>query len=269
LPNNIVFYFSGTGNSLKIAKEIRAAIDRAAAGEAGGAAETGGCVLADMCGARGLDGVYERIGFVFPCYFAGIPSRVGAFIKALDFTGNESAYIFAVASFGVMGPVNALAQLDRLLARKGVALRYNNFVRMAGNYVCLYPMAADAAEKARAAGEAIRYVTADVAGMAVNRPPRGSFLIDIYYKLFTCTFAGKDRHYNVSGDCDGCGLCARVCPAANIRMGGGRPRFLHACEQCMACIQWCPRRALNYKNKTQGRGRYHHPDITAGEMIKR
>jgi hypothetical protein len=29
----------------------------------------------------------------------------------------------------------------------------------------------------------------------------------------------------------------------------------------MACIQFCPKRAINYKDRTQNRRRYTHPDI--------
>lgn len=36
----------------------------------------------------------------------------------------------------------------------------------------------------------------------------------------------------------------------------------------MACIQYCPNKALNYKNVTQKRKRYHHPEITAKELSK-
>jgi epoxyqueuosine reductase QueG len=49
-------------------------------------------------------------------------------------------------------------------------------------------------------------------------------------------------------------------------MQGSKPVFKEQCEQCMACIQWCPKQAINYKTKTQTRGRYHHPDISYQDM---
>jgi MinD superfamily P-loop ATPase len=49
-------------------------------------------------------------------------------------------------------------------------------------------------------------------------------------------------------------------------MRDGKPVFGAQCEWCMACIQWCPKAAINYKKKTRGRKRYHHPDITPDEM---
>jgi epoxyqueuosine reductase QueG len=38
------------------------------------------------------------------------------------------------------------------------------------------------------------------------------------------------------------------------------------CEQCMACIQWCPQQAINYADKTKTRKRYHHPKIKFADM---
>jgi Pyruvate/2-oxoacid:ferredoxin oxidoreductase delta subunit len=32
--------------------------------------------------------------------------------------------------------------------------------------------------------------------------------------------------------------------AGNIKIADGKPLFLHKCEQCMACIQWCPKSAI-------------------------
>lgn len=33
-------------------------------------------------------------------------------------------------------------------------------------------------------------------------------------------------------------------------------------------IQYCPKKATNYKEKTQERRRYHHPNISAKTLIK-
>lgn len=35
----------------------------------------------------------------------------------------------------------------------------------------------------------------------------------------------------------------------------------------MACIQYCPKQAIEYSKKTVGRKRYRNPNVTLQEMI--
>jgi NAD-dependent dihydropyrimidine dehydrogenase PreA subunit len=44
--------------------------------------------------------------------------------------------------------------------------------------------------------------------------------------------------------CTGCGQCARRCPAQNIRLADGRPRFGRRCTMCMGCAFRCPQDAV-------------------------
>jgi ferredoxin len=53
-------------------------------------------------------------------------------------------------------------------------------------------------------------------------------------------YARKNKGFNVSDACTGCGTCETVCPVANIVMKNKKPSFQHHCEQCMPCVQWCP-----------------------------
>jgi MinD superfamily P-loop ATPase len=78
-----------------------------------------------------------------------------------------------------------------------------------------------------------------------------------------------DRDYIVDGNCTGCGICKMVCPVKNIEIMNGKPNFKHNCEQCVACIQYCPQRAINYKNLTQKRRRYTNPKINYKELSER
>ena len=89
----------------------------------------------------------------------------------------------------------------------------------------------------------------------------------LLYKLGYKFIPGSDGGYHVEGDCNGCGTCARLCPVDNIAMVDERPCWNQRCEQCMACLQWCPREAIQIKDKTQGERRYHHPEITVKDLI--
>lgn len=68
--------------------------------------------------------------------------------------------------------------------------------------------------------------------------------------------------------CNGCGTCVRICPAGNVELVSGRPRWSGHCDQCMACAQWCPTQALQASKKTARFERYHHPEVKLADMLR-
>ncbi len=251
MSKNIIFYFSGTGNSLKVAKDIAAVLDD--------------CELISMGKYHKLNGTYERIGFVYPIYAGGMPGAVKRFIKALDLLTNKNSYIFAVCTSG-SGYAGGLTNISKIIDGKGGKLSYSGTIRCFSNYVGLYAMGSNADQKAKAQTQATKPVTQEIQSLMV-KPPSKNKSMAILSNLFIKWMEKRDKAFNISEVCNGCTTCSKVCPVGNIKMQDGKPIFLHHCEQCMACIQWCPKEAINVKNITQTRGRYHHPDITLADMI--
>ena len=56
---------------------------------------------------------------------------------------------------------------------------------------------------------------------------------------------------------------------SNITILDGKPQFGENCERCMACIQWCPKNSINFRNKTQKRKRYTNPNIQITDLFKK
>jgi len=42
---------------------------------------------------------------------------------------------------------------------------------------------------------------------------------------------------------------------------GSSPVWGNHCEACLACIQRCPTKAIDYNHKTQARKRYINPNV--------
>jgi MinD superfamily P-loop ATPase len=77
----------------------------------------------------------------------------------------------------------------------------------------------------------------------------------------------SDQHFLADENCNNCGICEKVCPVNNIILVEGNPQWHHKCQQCLACINFCPENAIQYGKRTIGRGRYHHPDITVKDLL--
>lgn len=57
--------------------------------------------------------------------------------------------------------------------------------------------------------------------------------------------------------CIGCGLCEKICTAKAIQMQEGKPVWVKDhCNICLACINRCPKEAIQYADKSQNVFRY-------------
>jgi flavodoxin/NAD-dependent dihydropyrimidine dehydrogenase PreA subunit len=259
MRKNIIFVFSGTGNSLWAAKKI--------------AEELGNCEIVSMGSHKEytLTDGYDAIGFVYPTYYRGMPARVQYFVFQFDFKNNWNAYFFAVATCGSIDTAcNATAQLRNLLKRKGITLSYAEKLDMFSNYIIMYNMRDTVKEETRQSARDLEPIIGNIKKKTVDLTESGiKPLEQLMYKGFTHLTPHMDKNFNVSETCTHCGICQKVCPVNNIDLGQDKkPYFKHHCEQCLSCIQHCPAKAINYKDKTQNRKRYTHPDIPWMELAK-
>ena len=75
------------------------------------------------------------------------------------------------------------------------------------------------------------------------------------------------KRFKVTKACNGCGICAAVCPMGNIRIQDKKAVHGHVCAACYACLHWCPKHAtlLRVPFLTH-RPQYHHPEVTVSSM---
>jgi ferredoxin len=251
----VLYYFTGTGNSLMVAKELAVKL---------GTTEL--IPIARTLNEKAVMPKAQCIGIIFPVYMWGLPLIVAEFVKKLDVV--PTTYIFGVATYGGF-PAGTFLQMQKLLNKKGLSLSAGFGVTMPRNYIPLYNMmTAESQQKLFAQAQIkITTIAKTVQEQQRTKIPHNGLIIDLLFSSFLYRMSSPyihkmDSKFWADAKCDGCGICAKVCPVKNITMENGKPHWRHYCEQCLACLQWCPKEAIQYGQATQKRKRYHHPSIS-------
>jgi ferredoxin len=256
MAKNVIFYFTGTGNSLKAAKDIAHSI--------------GDCKVVSMPFAYtsrdecNLCDDIERIGFIYPVY-GGPPNFVKKFVSELTFPKDKNIYYFVAVTCGIF-KWNSIAIIKDKLMEKEIKLNAGFSIKMIANAISLYNITNNVEKILKKAQIKINYV-AEKIKLKENNIILYSDPLITFHDKFAKSLATMDSNYHVSGNCIGCNICSQVCPVKNIEIVNNKPVFKHTCEQCMACIHLCPSKAINYGNKTQNKKRYINPDVTIKEII--
>jgi ferredoxin len=261
-----IYYFSGTGNTLWSAKKIAGIIG------------SGECELFNIGMEAQKDEIVleaDAVVLLFPSYAFGLPVAVSRFVKKAVF---KTPYVAAFVTHGTT-PGGTLSALSRCLKKKrngkpANAVFYGN-IPAVENYIAIFGPQEGAIVQQRTAmqdtatEEAARCITERRTSRVNTFRPFSafvSFLFAIGIKIFY-------KYYKVSAECDGCGICEKVCPVNAITLrenplGDKCPVFSAKCEHCQACFNWCPKKAILFGRLNAVIPRYHHPEITLTDMAR-
>ena len=248
--STIIYWFSGTGNSLYAAKQLAAGL---------GGASLYPITLDDSSGAVGGPG--DKVGFVFPSYYSNLPRIVRSFIEKIKI--REGTYLFGLVTMGGLG-LGSLSALESVLKQKNLRLDYGRGILMPANYIVMY----NPADSTKVDGRLekingkIKHIASQI-NAGVKSVTKLPFTADNMYK----NIEALDSQFYADDSCTGCAQCEQICPVGNITMDNKKPRWLHRCEHCVACISWCPVQAIQYGEKTKTKRRYRNPKITVNEML--
>ena len=249
----MILYFSGTGNSGYAARRIADGLgepllclnDRIKAGDTA-PVETG-----------------ERLVIVTPTYAWRIPRIVEDWLLHTELTGAKRAW-FVMTCGSEIGDADRYNR--RLCQEKDLVCMGTAQIVMPENFIAMFN-APTVEEARRIVAKAEPFIDRAIAAIRAGHmfsPPRkklydriaSSAVNPVFYPLFV-----KANSFTASDVCIGCGKCEKLCPLNNITLQNARPVWGTNCTQCMACICYCPTRAIEYGKKSVGKPRYHFEEL--------
>lgn len=249
----MVFWFSGTGNSLFVADYMAKAFNEELVS------------IPKHLNAPFFEiGEKEKIGMVFPVYTWGIPPIVEEFIKNLRLVHYSDQEVWCIITCGDNCAKTDL-QIKAILKEKQVVCRHIYSVQMPNADIGFPGFNSDnealcrkKIAKAAAVLPILKYA------IEMDNPfdyyitgPSKHTKSEILHPLM-CKLGVKDKKmFFTTNDCTGCGACVQFCPVGNIQMkANGRPEWLGHCTFCHSCINRCPNESIQFGLYTIGKRRY-------------
>ncbi len=249
----MVFYFTGTGNSLYIAKQI----------------EKDPVSIPRVIGREPLEFSADSIGVVAPVYGHEVPPMVKDFLKRGKF---HTDYFYMILTYG--NRHGGAAELARQLCEEcGISVHYINVVLMVDNWLPSFDM-----EEQK---KLDKKVEEQMESMCRDLKERRHWISPVTEadRAAHREFLGRmsqmpedawQHLLQVTDACVGCGICEKVCPSGSIHLENGRAVHVPGnCQTCLACAHACPQKAIGLtvpeKNPD---ARYRNEHIRLQEIIE-
>lgn len=255
----IIFYFTGTGNSLYVTKELAKSFKQV-----------------DIKAIPKVSDIqeynyeeYSKVGFVMPLYFMGLPKLVKEFIDKIYIPNAE--YIFSVVTRAYTKGL-VFTEISSSLRKKDKSLSYGKYISFPDTYI-RWAGASDEVAQGKLFNEAKKQldnIKKDITDNKRHIDNEGIILKASAYtvnRFWRSTLKTKNKTFKTSDDCIQCGVCMKVCPSKNIELDGKSIKWGEKCQDCMACVQSCPKKAIYFSEKAKNRRRYRNPNISIEELF--
>lgn len=247
----MIFYFTGTGNSLYAAKQL----------------DNNQFSIPQIMNSEQRSFSDSSIGIVCPIYGHEMPQMVKAFIRQSTF---NTDYLYLVLTYGARH-ANAVELAQKVFAGLAKQPDYITTLLMVDNFLPVFDM-----------NEEIKLDKKVEQQLAVIK----SDIDKNKYEMQTVTDQDREIHakylemvqnaselvwakFKVTDDCVGCGICAKVCPVGSIYLDN--QKAVHTdknCQACFACVHACPKMAIqmNMPEKNPA-ARYRNEHIALSEIV--
>ena len=249
----MVFYFTGTGNCLYIAKQL----------------EAQPVSIPQVIHQENLHFCDKSIGIVAPVYGHEVPVMVKEFLHKATF---DTDYFYMILTYGNRhGGAAELA--ERLCRECGVRVDYINVLLMVDNWLPSFDMDEQRKMDKNVQGQ-LDVILSDLKKRRkmispvtdTDRAAHQQFLD----RMSQMPPDAWQHLLRVTDSCIGCGICEQVCPSASIHLEQGKAVHVPGnCQTCPACAHACPQKAiaLTVPEKNPN-ARYRNEHVSLQEIIR-
>jgi formate hydrogenlyase subunit 6/NADH:ubiquinone oxidoreductase subunit I len=258
----MIFFFTGTGNSMYAAREIARAAGDGEPVSIPHALRSGSLRFTD-----------DTIGIVAPIYGHEMPAMVKDFIRRAEF---DTGYTYLVLTYGNRH-ANAVELAKDVFDGAGKKADLIRTLLMVDNFLPGFDMSEQQAIDKDVDGQ-LRSIVSDVAARrryiekvtAADRAAHRSYMELVGGRPETVW-----ADFDFTDACVGCGMCQKVCPAGCIHVDKERRRAVRDgenCQACMACVHVCPASAIRL-NPVLGftdrnpEARYRNENVTLTDLL--
>ena len=251
----MIFYFTGTGNSLYVSKEISKSLHEE--------------IISIPKAIEKKEFSYalqkgETVGFIYPVHGWRPAKIVLDFIKKLNLKNYDNNYVYSV--YTSAGEAEATAEvLSSALKGINITLKGNYHILMTGNYTLDDNNIPEEEENRRlndAQSESEKIVKYIIDKKCTYKKERHSLIKTYIVGGLLLPFYARTLTFEVSDKCVSCGTCIKGCPVNALKIDDNKIiRNAKKCMLCLKCINCCPKEAIDFGNSTKDKRRYKHPEF--------
>ncbi len=244
-----IFYYSGTGFTLKAAKILQKELhDKVILKPIVGLMNSG-CTISNA----------EKVGLMMPLHAFGMPSAYRRFLDTFQFP--NAKYIFVLVTCGG-APAKVYNEINKHLKHQNKKLNAFRYAVAPNTFDVVLNIGSSKKVK-----DARLHFNEDVKNFAtiINRNENS---IELMYRNYFGDYFlfpvmrmlnRKTAYFNLQNDfyvdnkCIGCGQCEKMCLSGKIKINDKKPEWQSnvSCQYCLACLNLCPQQAIQVrKTKT-------------------
>lgn len=250
----LVFFFTGTGNSLYAAKHF----------------SDSPLSIPQVMKSDNLVFDADEIGLVYPVYAHTPPNIVREFLEKATL---NAPYKFAIATFGKRR-CNSVEILDHIASKAGVKFDYITTINMVDNFLVGFDMDEEI-KLEKHEDEQLAQAVADINEQKHWFRPFTEEERQVHIERFGDNYDAKMSTNSSSAfkidrnACVGCGFCTKVCPHKNYKFTSQGIATEGNCEMCLSCVHNCPQKAIKLNMpEVNPNARYRNPHITINEIVR-